>query len=263
MKRIWLGLVSLSFLFAISAQVVSAEEEENGMKQYFQDFFVSESCFVQDQREVQLSLAPGLWDDKTVQTTQFPLAFEYGITDRLQFGAEVPLLKLAVKAGVDANSGEEIAASEQSGLGDVAAELKYGIFNEENAALSAAVEVEFPTGDEEKGLGEGKTVYAPFLAYAHTIGKTQIHLSGGAELQENAMAEYFYGLGTLCPLGSYVPTLELNGTKGDEPSTLYLTPGFVWVVREGLELGIAVPLGLTDESTAYGVTTQFVWEFMM
>ena len=61
-------------------------------------------------------------------------------------------------------------------------------------------------------------------------------------------------------------TLELNletneqSGKGDE-TIAYLAPGFIYKGTPGVEIGLGVPIGLTDDSSDWGVIGMLSIEF--
>ena len=75
-----------------------------------------------------------------------------------------------------------------SGIGDVAVAYKRALHHsfERGTIFSVVAEAVLPTGDEERGLGKGYTVFEPFLAFGALLPKDSfLHLQGGLELPVN------------------------------------------------------------------------------
>ena len=75
-----------------------------------------------------------------------------------------------------------------SGIGDVALAYKRALHHslEKGTIFSFVAEAVLPTGDEDRGLGKGHTVFEPFLAFGALLpGDSFLHLQGGLELPVN------------------------------------------------------------------------------
>lgn len=74
------------------------------------------------------------------------------------------------------------------GLGDIAVGLKRVLFHDggRGSIFSATAEAILPTGDEDKGLGRGYTVFEPFLTFGQILpGGAFLQLQGGVEIPVN------------------------------------------------------------------------------
>lgn len=228
------------------------EEEEKGLPELIQEFSLSETVYPQEAGETQLTL--GAWRRRLdgSREWQASLKAEYGITSRFQVEMELPYLALRPE-------GE----ARRRGFGDVGVGVLYNFLpGNQPFALSAALEVALPTGNEDKDLGEGKATWEPSIIIAKQLGKGQVHLNLGAEIG-GGEAEYFYNVAAVYPLGQRLyPTLELNGTRSqDEGSRLHVTPGVVYRVSQNAELGLGWPLGIRARSEKYGPIAKFTVEF--
>jgi hypothetical protein len=99
-----------------------------------------------------------------VRSTTLTLFGSVGVTDRLEIGATLPLISLAIEGErVNTYRGDPLLqASGQataSGVGDAAVRAKFMIARTSAASVSAAAEVRLPTGSEENLLGAGAASY--------------------------------------------------------------------------------------------------------
>ena len=99
-----------------------------------------------------------------VRSTTLTLFGSVGVTDRLEIGATLPLISLAIEGErVNTYRGDPfLQASGQataSGVGDAAVRAKFMIARTSAASVSAAAEVRLPTGSEENLLGAGAASY--------------------------------------------------------------------------------------------------------
>jgi hypothetical protein len=103
-----------------------------------------------------------------------------GITDRVDVGVAVPIVRLEI-AGTRNNTyrGQTLpllsARAETLGLADVAVRSKVRLTPVGDAAVAAGIEVRLPTGRDENLLGAGETAVR-FLGLASTeAGRTSLH----------------------------------------------------------------------------------------
>jgi hypothetical protein len=61
--------------------------------------------------------------------------------------------------------------------------------------------------------------------------------------------------------GTLELNLETNEIDDGEETELFLTPGLKWKAVDDVELGLAVPVGLTDDSADWGILGQALIEF--
>ena len=95
-----------------------------------------------------------------------PLAFEYGITDRLQILVEPVLFSSIRPDGGDSTTG----------IGDTEATVMYKIADESTfmPALAIATEVKFATASNNR-IGSGKTDYTPFIIASKRMDRWDLH----------------------------------------------------------------------------------------
>jgi hypothetical protein len=97
-----------------------------------------------------------------LDASTYTLFGSYGITDRLDVGAAVPIVDLRL-AGERLNYyrgsvfQQAIGSASVTGLADIAVRAKYSIVQTHSAGLAAHAELRLPTGDEEQLLGSGET----------------------------------------------------------------------------------------------------------
>lgn len=193
--------------------------------------------------------------------------FEYGLTDDLVVEFKVPFRFNRPASGANTE-----------GFGDLDAELKYQLLKEESAPVAVAIgfEVGFPTGDDDRGLGNGGFKYEPVLALGKTFGTfsivqdTKLELireAGGGVKREGSLTTAL----TWTPVEEFAeiehPTLELAlDWKWEEQKKpkLALIPGirgeFEHLPVE-LEWGLGIPIALNGSADRWGIIAAFEMEF--
>ncbi|HYU42392.1 MAG TPA: hypothetical protein VEQ84_09580 [Vicinamibacteria bacterium] len=208
-----------------------------------QELFVGETAFVQARREVQLTTGFDGRKNAGEKTWTAAQIVQYGVTDWLELDAKLPFV-----------SGPESTALRHAGFGDVEVGLLVGLARHIRAgALSVGARVRLPTGNEAKGHGEGETVPEPVLIYGKAFGKVQLHASAEVGFaNKRTPKEWTYGAGLVLPSGRWRETLELDARHEGDESRLLLTPGLYLKPRHAFEIGIGIPIGLTQRSPDVG-----------
>ena len=129
------------------------------------------------------------------------VAMTYGVTDFLDIGVAVPIVRTSVRGRSDAQilpfggpsaihhfAGDastpvlRAAASMEgsaSGIGDVAARLKINLGQSSTMGAALLTEIRFPTGDEEDLLGAGAMQIRVLGLYSAQLGTFSPHLNVG------------------------------------------------------------------------------------
>ena len=128
--------------------------------------FGTSKAFVQANNRIDLSV------------DQFAVVGSFGLTSRIDVSLLVPFAKVTLKTGssgtefdVDSsnhpltprNLGTNFLAGSDSGIGDIAVNLKGNILKLEHASMAVGGEVRFPTGDESNFLGTGAYGFKPYF----------------------------------------------------------------------------------------------------
>lgn len=104
----------------------------------------------------------------------------YGVTDRLDVAAAIPLVSLDISGSrINTYRGTSLlqarATAETFGLADIAVRSKYRLTPEGSAHAAAAVEVRLPTGREEDLLGAGTAALRVIGIGSAEVGRTSLH----------------------------------------------------------------------------------------
>ncbi len=175
---------------------------------------------------------------------QFEAELVWAINNRMAFIIGVPLIALDPE--------EE---RNTSGIGDLEIGFRFQAFNGERLLLFFGLDIEAPTGDEDRGVGEGNTFLTPLaLALVDFGGGTYLQSVFGIEVPidtDEVENVFRYDLGLYHTFVSteswrffryFTPAFEVNGlTALNGPKSgltvVDLTLGFRWVLREFDEAG--------------------------
>jgi hypothetical protein len=127
------------------------------------------------------------------------LFLTYGLTDRIDIGVELPLVRSDLSGGSIAhvvpftnptphffgtaanpslNAGSTIDGS-ATGIGDVGARLKVNLGGSDRGAFGLLADVRFPTGNEEDFQGSGEYAVRGLMIVSGRFGNFSPHLNGG------------------------------------------------------------------------------------
>jgi hypothetical protein len=137
-----------------------------------------------------------------IETDITALTFSYGLTDRFDVGAAVPIVRVKIEARTDAAidrlatganpgtaaihtfvNGEDTQTFSQSGsasgIGDTVVRAKYRLTTGNLVGMAVAVEGRLPTGEERDLLGTGTTQVRGFLVGSAHLGTFSPHVNAG------------------------------------------------------------------------------------
>jgi hypothetical protein len=112
------------------------------------------------------------------------LRSNFGVTDRLDIGAALPLIRLALDGQrVDTYRGQRsvqaVASGNSLGLGDLILRAKYNVTRRGASGLALGTEVRLPTGDDQNLLGSGKATIAPRVIASFEQSRAGLHGTAG------------------------------------------------------------------------------------
>ena len=227
-------------------------------QELIQELFQSDTVYPQEEGEIQLTFRPQYNRGDESVTRSALVAFEYGVTDSLQIEVE-----WASFLRVDSDDPEEGSAQ---GIGDLEIGARYSWMNISGSNAHAALGLDFtiPTGAEEKGFGDGEFAVSPIVILAANLPSlhgTHVVANFGTDVGEGAFAfdeaDWLANLAFFVPVQPLVLSVELNLSAHES----FFTPGLIWHASDSLEMGLGVPIGLSEEADDYRVALMLTWEF--
>jgi hypothetical protein len=160
-----------------------------------------------------------------LQTRTATMFGTYGITDNFDIGATVPIVSIDFR-GTRVNQQQGLSVLQSSisqhatGLGDMALNARYSVFEEDGMGLAAGVDLRLPTGKSEDLLGAGHTA-ARFLAIGSLEGShVATHVNLGY-MVGGASREFNYGAAlTVAPASRMTVVGEFIGRRVSDLHTL-------------------------------------------
>ncbi len=259
MSSFW-GVIFIS-LFT-SASVCAAPEDWNPLAKGIQDnsFFIEEA-YNQERGVVQhIFAAPLLWEQGGSDNARiFAPTFtqEWPLFDQTnQLSYTVPYLFL------------EETGNATDGLGDILLNYRLQLFTETQTrpAVAPRVSLILPTGDEDRGLGNGSVGYQFNLPVSKIVSdRWTLHANLGMTFLPNVGGEdltsFNAGFSAICAATrdlNFLIELPVNWDDqvgGGGKAAAVISPGLRYAINLNdlqIVLGVAAPIGVTTEAPDYG-----------
>jgi hypothetical protein len=137
-----------------------------------------------------------------LRTATMTLSGSYGIGDRVDVGASLPLVRLTLSGRrVDTYRGVRLvqatASASASGIGDVIVRGKFNVWRVGGSGISVGAEARLPTGDEDHLLGGGDATIKPRAIGSFEHGRLALHGNFGVVLGGLSREVVYNGAATI------------------------------------------------------------------
>ncbi len=214
----------------------------------------------------QIELSGAYSDDRedgvTSKRTDISTTFSYGIADEVDIYLTVPYRFLRAE--------DDESTQKTDGFSDIAIEAKWRFFEKNGFSMAFKPGITLPTGNEEKGLGKGRSAYYLYFITSKEIAPWAFHFNLAYTRNENKNDErHDIWHMSLASTLEVMKNLKLVGDIGVEsnpeksPTVLpaYILGGFVYSVRENFDIGLGVKGALTVAETNISLRGGITWRF--
>lgn len=206
----------------------------------------------------------------TVKETGGEIAaiLSYGITENIDIVFGIPYQWFKVK-----EEGDVIA--KEDGISDVSLEMKWRFYEKDGLSLALKPGITLPTGDENKGLGNGKASYGIVFITTKEIEPWAFHLNLGYTHNEYKLqadkdanrkgiwhvslaseVEVIKDLKAVANIG-----MERNPDKTSNTHPAFILGGLIYSISENIDIDVGVKAGLnkpeTDLTFLAGIALRF------
>lgn len=206
-------------------------------------------------------------DGVTERSLQIPTVpfLTYGLTDATDIVVGLPYNEVVTE--------DTAGKSTVRGIGDASLELKRRFYEKEGLSFAVKPGITLPTGDESKGLGNGKASYHAFLITTKEVQPWAFHLNLGYirnqyKLQEDedanrkdiwhvslaAQVEFVKNVKAVANIG-----MERNPDKTSEIHPAFILGGFICSVTENLDVDAGLKYGLNKPETDMAYLAGITW----
>ncbi len=196
---------------------------------------------------------------------ELPIFFNYAVTDDLEVVYQIPVVDYTIKSRILWT--KDIS---ESGTGDSKFAFKYRVFDNPQYQMRGAfgLAFKFPTGNDSKGLGTGKTDFEIFTAFSKSFERIIGHLNLGyvmtgdpnTQFYPDGLADkFYYNFGIEYPHTHNVTVMaEVCGEDwGAEGLKVDVIPGLRYTPTENFAFEVSVPIAVTNDQR-YGYNYRLV-----
>lgn len=215
--------------------------------------------------ELELNFEYSNYKEKGVKEEFFELSLTltYGLIENLDFTLSVPFQRLKIK--------EEGETFKEKGLSDVSLEFKWNFYeSKELASLALKPFLTLPTGDEDRGLGNGKATFGIYFIATKEIEPVALHINLGYIRNENKLDDRkdIWHL-SLASEFNVTKELKIVGNVGIESNTdresnthpAFILGGFIYSLSDKIDIDAGVKAGLNKAEVDYAILAGLKYKF--
>ncbi len=204
---------------------------------------------------------------ETIKSLELPAVpfFSYGITDTIDLVLGLPYQRIETETNG--------TAANMSGISDASLELKWRFYEKDGVSFAAKPGMSFPTGNEEKGLGNGKISYSVDLIITRELKPWALHFNVGYvrnEYQhladEDADRTHIWRISLASQIAvendlSLVANIgaERNADRTSSTHPAFILGGLIYSVSENLDIDLGVKAGMNKTETDHSVLAGITW----
>lgn len=224
------------------------------VEHYVEELFLGTAVYPQEQGELQLT--GGVFTGVETQGDwRIPFEVEYGLTDRLQIGLDVP---------TDLTWGEGAFR----GVGNVGVGVYYNFYNDGRTGRACGVGFDWGVPVDAPDEESTAHVYEPYFVLYQDWHGLAVNFSANLEItdprdpDEATQTGGDLVLAAIRPCGRWTQLLEAEVNVAPDGTTVRLAPGLYGHHVVGpVDVGVALPIGLSDNTPDVGVYLLAIIEF--
>jgi len=204
-------------------------------------------------------------DDVTVKETGTEMAgvLSYGIRDSVDVVLGVPYQWNNAWEDGD-------MTSDENGISDMSLELKWRFFETKGSSLAVKPGMTLPTGDDEKGLGAGRSAYGICFMITKQAGPLVIHFNIGYSRNDNLADErkdiWHTNLASEVQAHDKLKLVANIGIEKNPDKTSHVDPafvlgGFVYSITDAFDIDFGLKAGLNKPETDYTILAGTTFKF--
>jgi len=182
--------------------------------------------------------------------------FSYGIVDHVDIVLGMPFQWFRIKEDSE-------LTSRNSGLSDLSLELKWRFYEKEGLSFALKPGMTLPTGNEKKGLGNGRPSYGLTFITTKELGAWAFHFNLGYTRNEYKLREdkeanrkdiWHVSLASEVDVVKDLKVvanigMERNSDKTSNTHPAFILGGLIYSVTENLDIDIGIKGGLNKPET--------------
>lgn len=194
--------------------------------------------------------------------------FSYGIVDNVDIVLGMPFQWFRIKEDSE-------LTSRNSGLSDLSLELKWRFYEKEGLSFALKPGLTLPTGNEKKGLGNGRPSYGLTFITTKELGAWAFHFNLGYTRNEYKLREDKEANRKDIWHVSFASELEVvkdlklvgnigierNPEKASSRHPAFILGGFIYSISENIDINLGVKGGLNKPETDFTILSGMAFRF--
>jgi hypothetical protein len=194
---------------------------------------------------------------------QIATTLSYGVIENADLVLSLPYQWDKVKEG-------GVTVYDEKGVSDMTFEVKWRFFEKDGLSLALKPGVKIPTGNDEKGLGAGRTGYQAFFIGSKEAAPWAFHVNVGYIGNENKTDEekniWHASFATTCEVVKNLKLvgnigIERNRDKTADKDPAFLLGGVIYSVTERFDIDFGVKYGLNAAETDWSLMVGTAFRF--
>jgi len=159
---------------------------------------------------------------------------------------------------------------DEQGISDTTLEVKWRFYEKDGLSLALKPGVRIPTGNDEKGLGAGRTGVHAFIIGSKEVAPWAFHVNAGYIGNENkadeekniwhaSFAATYEVIKNLKVVGNI--GIERNRDKTADKDPAFLLGGVIYSISENVDIDLGVKYGLMSPETDWSVMAGAAFKF--
>lgn len=185
-------------------------------------------------------------------TTEVSASVTGGISDNLDLVISAPYQFLRFRD-------EEGNRITEDGISDIAVELKWRFYEKEGFSLALKPGITFPTGDDEKGIGDGKAAYGAVLIATRELAPAIVHVNLGFTKNRSELRDiWHYSLSAEYEVNENLLLVgnvgvESNPDRGSDTHPVFLLGGLIYSLSDNVDIDFGIKTDLNNAGPDYTV----------
>jgi hypothetical protein len=187
----------------------------------------------------------------------------YGFTENADVVIGLPYQWAQVKE-------DGVTAYDERGISDTTLEVKWRFFEKEGFSLALKPGLRIPTGNDERGLGSGRTGYQAFMIGSWETAPWEFHANIGYIGNENkadeeknlwhaSLAVEYEAMDRLEIVGNI--GIEKNRDRAASQDPAFVLGGVVYEISESFSVDVGVKYGLNAAETDWSLLAGMAFRF--
>ncbi|MCX7913459.1 MAG: transporter, partial [Thermodesulfovibrionales bacterium] len=197
------------------------------------------------------------------EITELSTTLTYGLMENLDLIISIPYQHLKIK--------DRDETLKEDGISDISLELKWNFYEMKDfASFALKPFLTLPTGDEAKGLGNGKATFGVYLIATKDMEPLALHLNLGYIRNENKVDDRkdIWHISFASELNATKELklvanigIERNTDKESNTHPAFILGGFIYSISEKLDIDAGVKFGLNKAEADYAILAGLKYTF--